>query len=348
MYGYPVRPAILPHDARLLVFTGVFFVLLAVCFVIIRRRRDPAYGLLAAFLVNAYMLLTFWHRYPDLPVSPLDAQVRELIFWANMAGWIGLAALSIRNVRRHPASRMTIRLMWAVVSPLLLMWMSTCVYPRSAAQASHCMNQLKLVGISVHNLSETNEGEFPAARPVHSNGVVHSWRIDLLPYLDSTPIRDQYMVYEPWDSPANARTAKLAHHPYRCPTEVDLTDSHGRSFTAYLAVTGKHGLMRESPPGQRMEQVMRDHSNTVMIVEACGQRVPWTEPRDIDIDAVEPAVNSPGREPGRSEGALSARHPGGPGFLMADGSVRRVSPETDPSVIAAMLRTDRTDKPSLE
>lgn len=85
-----------------------------------------------------------------------------------------------------------------------------------------------------------------------------------------------------------------------------------------------------------------------MIVEACGQNIVWTEPRDLDVDTVPVGVNLPSAKLGRSEGTFSATHPGGPGVLMVDGSVQTLDPDTDPAVLRAILTVDGHEKTPFE
>ena len=59
---------------------------------------------------------------------------------------------------------------------------------------------------------------------------------------------------------------------------------------------------------------------TLTVVEAAGSRRIWTDPEDLAEIRIPTGVNSPGAEPGRSDGLISSYHQGG-----ANGSVRFLS-----------------------
>jgi prepilin-type processing-associated H-X9-DG protein len=74
-------------------------------------------------------------------------------------------------------------------------------------------------------------------------------------------------------------------------------------------------------------------SNTALVVEACGQQIIWTEPKDIKITATNIGINLPGNKPNQSSGIWSSYHDGQAFTLFADGSVRALNTDTDPQVL---------------
>ena len=75
-------------------------------------------------------------------------------------------------------------------------------------------------------------------------------------------------------------------------------------------------------------------------MEACGTRIVWTNPQDVDVDSATIGINLPGREPGFSDGITSSHHTGGAQAALADGSVRFISADTDPNILKALLTVD--------
>lgn len=344
MYAYPVRPTILPEHLRLGSITVLTLLALLICLHGLWRGRDRWPWLLAALLGTAFVLFDRWHRYQRYPALPQDTFFREAIAWTNFLSWFLLAVVSIVHVRWHPKSLKVIVGTWSCVGPVLFIWVSGHVYPRSAAHASHCRNQMKLVGIAAHNYSEIQNGQFFVSQIPASNGVLRTWRVELLPLLDSPQLRKRYVDEAAWDSTINAPVATELRNPYRCPAEVEPADHQGRIKSAYLAVTGTRSFFADNGQGRRWSETRDFAASTAMIVEACGQNVIWTEPRDLDIDTVPVGVNLPSAVLGRSEGTFSATHPGGPGVLMVDGSVQTLDPDTDPAVLRAILTVDGNEK----
>ena len=62
---------------------------------------------------------------------------------------------------------------------------------REPARRSQCKNNLKQIGLALHNYHETY-GAFPPAYTVDADGKrLHSWRTLILPYLDQAPLYDK-------------------------------------------------------------------------------------------------------------------------------------------------------------
>ena len=63
----------------------------------------------------------------------------------------------------------------------------------------------------MHNYHDTH-GQFPPAVVVGPDSKTpHSWRVELLPFLDQDALFKEYRLNEPWDSEANKKV--LAQSP---------------------------------------------------------------------------------------------------------------------------------------
>ena len=60
----------------------------------------------------------------------------------------------------------------------------------------------------------------------------------------------------------------------------------------------------------------------------------------MDVSAQPTGINLKGDAPGHSAGWLSSYHAGGTQVLMADGSVRFLSAQTDPAVLKKLATVD--------
>jgi type II secretory pathway pseudopilin PulG len=77
---------------------------------------------------------------------------------------------------------------------------------RSAGEASRrsmCSNNLKQIGIALHNYAD-EYGAFPPAYTVDAEGKpLHSWRTLILPFIEQGPLYEKIDLSKPWDDPAN-------------------------------------------------------------------------------------------------------------------------------------------------
>ena len=201
------------------------------------------------------------------------------------------------------------------------------LYPRYA-----CKNNLKQIGLALHGYHD-DESYFPLAK---SRGVAVSWRVAVLPYLDEAELFSRYEFNEPWDSVDNSNLAKERVSSYDCEYRPRRFDANNNFFTAYAAVTGK-GAAFEPTEYVRRAEFTDGMSNTMMVAEACGKQIVWTEPRDVNIDKEVLTVNAPGAAIHTSNGILSSYHGGGAQLLMADGSVQFIGESIDRSVIRQLI-----------
>ncbi len=199
---------------------------------------------------------------------------------------------------------------------------------REAGRRSRCKNNLKQIGLALHNYHETY-GSFPPAYIADKNGKpMHSWRVLILPFLDESQVYKMYNFSKPWDSPQNQDVLNMMPMMYRCPSEV--SQGVTSTTTSYAAAFGPHCVFRDS--GRVRIQDIRDGtSNTIMVGEASGAAIPWTKPVDVDVSQF-PLVGDPR--------GFSSEHEGGCQFLLGDGSVRFVSEHTPEPTLRALYTID--------
>ncbi len=146
---------------------------------------------------------------------------------------------------------------------------------REAAQRAQSMNNLKQIGLAMHNYHDTHN-QFPAPVMMGPDGKTpHSWRVAILPFIDQAELYNQYKFDEPWDSEHNKKLAEQIPPVYRHP--MDKQDSKSAS---YFALVGANTLMGDNKRGTRMADIVDGTSNTLLIVEA-KRDIPWSKPEDI-------------------------------------------------------------------
>lgn len=241
------------------------------------------------------------------------------------------------NVRRQAEVIVQVLMATGAVILVGLFMLPATRNAREASRRSQCKNNLKQIGLAHHNFQD-ERGHFTDSIVRLKDRAPYSWRVELLPYIDQAPLFHVYQKAAAWDSPANIEIAQKQILTYSCPSlprELD-KNAAGHYHTAYAVVTGA-GTAFPNGKGLKLQQIKDGTSNTVLVVEACGQQIVWSEPRDIELSSLKVGVNLPGTQPNHSPGTWSSFHRGGAHTLLADGSVRFISEKVDPNVTKALL-----------
>jgi beta-lactamase regulating signal transducer with metallopeptidase domain len=192
---------------------------------------------------------------------------------------------------------------------------------RAAARRTQSMNNMKQLMLAMHNYHAAND-HFPPAVVIGPDGKTpHSWRVELLPYLEQVELYNEYKMNEPWDSPANRKVLEA------CPRIFTFPGSEaGNTNSAYFALTGPETIMPTEGKGVGIATITDGTSNTIALVEA-QRDIPWTKPEDIPFDSNQPPPK------------LGGFFPEAAGFNVgfADGSVRFIKDSINAVVLRALI-----------
>ncbi len=191
---------------------------------------------------------------------------------------------------------------------------------REAARRSQCVNNLKQIGLAMHNYHSTWDCFPPAAITDENGKPLLSWRVAILPYLEQSSLYQQFHQDEPWDSPHNLPLASMMPMVYRCPSNPLI----GPDETPYQVIVGPKTMFRADFKPVKITDITDGTSNTIMAAEA-RRSVTWTAPDDTVHD---PTVPMSG---------LGSLHPGGFNTLFADGSVRFIKMSIASTVLDALF-----------
>lgn len=180
------------------------------------------------------------------------------------------------------------------------------------------MNNMKTLGLAMHNY-HAQHNAFPSAVIKGPNGVPHSWRVALLPYVGLKKIYDQYRLTEPWDSPHNKKLLALIPDVYRAPGAAK--DS---SSTSCYVFTGK-GTPFDGDNGLRLRDFLDGTSNTLLIFET-KKDIPWTKPEDVSYAE------------GQNFSRPGGWHEGGFFAVFADGAGHFITDEVAENVLHDVIR----------
>jgi hypothetical protein len=201
-------------------------------------------------------------------------------------------------------------------------------------------DDLGRIGIALTNFHDAY-GSFPPAYVVDQTGAhLYSWRVLILPFLGEQALFDRFDLSKAWDDPVNKPLVAEMPDVFRRPG--DLMRSMN---TGYAAIYGAGAVFEggqdpaEGYPdaaqphqvftsGIRRSDITDGSSNTIVVGEVgMGVKIPWSAPDDVAA-ANFAALGDPA--------AFASRVPGYASFLFADGSVRFLQDDVDPTDIAHM------------
>jgi hypothetical protein len=195
---------------------------------------------------------------------------------------------------------------------------------RTAARTTQSRNNLKQLGIALHNYHDAHQA-FPIGATFDDAGRAHhGWQTRMLPYIDQAPLSNLINHHAPWDDATNLRAMTVAIPAYLDPNVTEPgVDPRGYGLSHYA------GNSRVLPANASLtvRDVSDGTSYTIVAGQASGNYQPWGDPANLR----DPAA-------GLNAGANSfgSKDPAGVQFLMLDGSVRAVSPNISPDVLKAL------------
>ena len=159
-----------------------------------------------------------------------------------------------------------------------------------------CSNNLKQIGIALHNYHAVYRSLPPAYTVDEYGNRLHSWRTLILPFIEQQAIYETIDLSKPWNDPANLAAFETAISTYACPSDANTPDDPRE--TTYLAVINPSGAMPGSTPTS-FREITDGLATTLVIVEIPGKdAVHWMSPHDVEsevfINGKRPTIHSHG------------------------------------------------------
>jgi len=199
---------------------------------------------------------------------------------------------------------------------------------REAARRMESTNNMKQIGIAMHNYHDTF-GTFPPAYSTDEDGnPLLSWRVLILPFIEQQALYEQFHLDEPWDSPHNLPLSEIVVAGYQTPGSY-----YPPNMTHYMTVRDEDSAF-PGAEGLRLRDMLDGTSNTIMLVSVGSEAVIWTQPMDWDPEE-------------SSFWSLSGLRPGGFNAAFCDGSVHFISTDIDRSVFEALCTKSGGEAASL-
>ena len=238
----------------------------------------------------------------------------------------------------------------AIIGVLVALLLPAVQQAREAARRSSCKNNLKQIGLALHNYMEAH-GPFPFAYVNVADTPGWGWGTMILPFLDQNPLYEAMNVRDRDFSGVPTDQTRTALVIYICPSDtgpIVNTQRGGHAKSNYAGVFGSEEIESWNQRGNgvffinssmRMRDITDGASNTFAIGERrynhpsgkqkgaiwVGKFAPETFASNIWSCKTAP----PHRINGTKEWAFSSQHSGGAQFLLCDGSVRFFSETID-------------------
>ena len=239
----------------------------------------------------------------------------------------------------------------AIIGILVALLLPAVQAAREAARRMSCSNNLRQIGIGLHNYHDTLSSfpigalemrylRNPDGSLRYPNGVQIAWSALLLPFIEQTPLHDTIDFGKAFDGPENADAAATVLPIYICPTVPrDSPRVQGRGAIDYGGIYGERITSRNDPPKGTMlytkviqiADIKDGTSNTLIVAEDSG----WEDGQWINglnlFDQAYPINDAPS-----FENDIGSEHPGGALALFCDGSVRFLAETMDLKPLAAI------------
>ncbi|SFI63962.1 DUF1559 domain-containing protein [Planctomicrobium piriforme] len=106
----------------------------------------------------------------------------------------------------------------AIIAILVAILLPAVQSAREAARRSQCLNNLKQVGLAMHNFHDAKQKLPSSGRPTASATVRVGLFTYLLPYIEQKGLWDQYDTGYNWDKVQNTPVTSLRIKTYECPS----------------------------------------------------------------------------------------------------------------------------------
>jgi prepilin-type processing-associated H-X9-DG protein len=237
------------------------------------------------------------------------------------------------------------------------------LYVQEKGHVAGCANNLRQIGVAIHNYSDQNDHYFPPGTVL--NFVLKpqqrlSWEAALVPFFSKNStagkkegehweqLAEQIAFKEAWDAPLNAglrRNVRL----FLCPTFVHGLSSDQIGLTSYVGIAGVGDEAATLPRSHAnagffgYDRLLRDGDisarldATLAAIETAYDNGPWPAGGTPTVRGVPPDS----RRCLGKDAAFGGLHRGVANVLWADGSVRPVTEKIDPELFQNEARIPR-------
>ncbi len=212
----------------------------------------------------------------------------------------------LRNHRRHAFTLIELLVVIAIVAVLVGLLLPAVQKVREAASRMKCSNNLRQIGLAIHNYASANADAMPDSH--RYKAPLYGWVTHILPFIEQGPLYNGYNWSLDWYNIANQPVVNTELKGFECPS-VPMPDRSvtGTLFATaikgyasdYHAVYGittalipsvipatypRYGAMpidemmgSQIVPGfRRIQDIPDGTSNTFLVAESSGRPYLWT------------------------------------------------------------------------
>ena len=260
-----------------------------------------------------------------------------------------------KSKKRTGVTVVELLVVFAIIGLLASVLLPAVQFAREAARGFACKNNLKQIGIALHNYHDVNRVlpvgciEWRGFRtpPTHRQ---FAWSAFLLPFLEQQPLHSQIDFGKAFDHTINARPAAQRLSVFECPTARNRTLI--RAQTDYGGLFGETILDREQDDGVFLydrsisfRDILDGTTNTLAVSEDIGgPDSEWINGRNVFVQSG--AIND--RTAWIGDNEIRSKHPSGAVVLFVDARVILLSESTDKRTLGQAITRAKQESTAFE